>query len=358
MESAPGEPWLPDLCRLGRLATVLGVAELVVAVIALSPSADAEWTVARFASASGFALWLALTVSVVLCVSRRKLSSLRPWAGGVGAVLLAAVIAATGAALVHAVDRGLGSELVPASVHMHRFVLGSAAITTLIVAIVLRYLYAVDGWQAQVRASARAETDALQARIKPHFLFNSMNTIVGLVRRDPDVAERAVLDLSDLFRAALGAGKGESSLAEEVELAERYLSIEQLRLGDRLQVRWRRVEPLPWQLPLPRLVLQPLVENAVLHGISRLPAGGTIDIEVTCDRDCLQIAIHNPAPAPRERDMSGGPMEPRAGSGHALSNIAHRLGYAFGPKARVHGRWHEGYYLAELRVPLPAGGRS
>ena len=169
-------------------------------------------------------------------------------------------------------------------------------------AIVLRYLYAVDGWQAQVRASARAEVDALQARIKPHFLFNSMNTIARLVRRDPDVAERAVLDLSDLFRAALGAGKGESSLAEEVELTERYLSIEQLRLGDRLQVRWRRDEPLPWDLQLPRLVLQPMVENAVLHGVSRLPGGGRVDIELRADAQELHVSVHNPAPPPRERE--------------------------------------------------------
>jgi two-component system sensor histidine kinase AlgZ len=270
-------------------------------------------------------------------------------------VLVAALIAATGAALVHAVDRGLAYGLVPDTVRLHRFVLGSAAIATLIVAVVLRYLYAVDGWQAQVRASARAEADALQARIKPHFLFNSMNTIAVLVRRDAEVAERAVLDLSDLFRAALGAGQGESTLAEEVELAERYLSIEQLRLGDRLQVRWRRVEPLPWQLRLPRLVLQPLVENAVLHGITRLPAGGTIDIELATRPDGLHVSVHNPAPAPRERDLA---MEGRGGTGHAQRSIAHRLAYAFGPKARVTGRWHEGYYLAELRVPLPAGGRS
>ena len=355
MEAAPGEPWLPDLCRLGRLATMLGVAELVVCIIALAPSADAEWNLARFASASAFALWLALTVSVVLCVSRKPLSRFKPAVGGTAAVLVAALIAATGAALVHAVDRGLAYGLVPDSMRLQRFVLGSAAIATLIVAVVLRYLYAVDGWQAQVRASARAEADALQARIKPHFLFNSMNTIAGLVRRDADVAERAVLDLSDLFRAALGAGQGESSLAEEVELAERYLSIEQLRLGDRLQVRWRRNEPLPWSLPLPRLVLQPLVENAVLHGISRLPSGGTIDIEIRTDADCLHVSVHNPAPPPRERDVA---LEGRGGSGHAQRNIAHRLAYTFGPRARVTGRWHEGYYLAELRVPLPAGGRS
>ena len=347
------EPWLPDLCRLGRLATMLGVAEIVVAVIALAPSADAGWTTTRFLSASGFALWLALTVSVVLCVSRRRLSELPGALGGALAVLTAALIAACGAAMVYVIDRTLDYDLVPASVHLHRFVLGSAAIATLIVAIVLRYLYAVDGWQAQVRASARAEADALQARIKPHFLFNSMNTIAGLVRRDAEVAERAVLDLSDLFRAALGAGKGESSLAEEVELAERYLSIEQLRLGERLQVRWRRDEPLPWDLPLPRLVLQPLVENAVLHGISRLPAGGTIDIELAREGDLLRIGVHNPAPPPRERDVPGLPGH--AGSGHAQRSIAHRLAYAFGPRARVTGRWHEGYYLAELRVPVPGG---
>jgi len=346
MESAPREPWLPDLCRLTRLATMLGVAELVVLVIALAPTRGAAWTLTRFASASGFALWLALTVSVLLCVSRRRLSHWPASLGWTIAVLLAALIAAAGAVMLYAIDDSLGYGLVPEAVSVHRFALGSAAITALIVAIVLRYLYAVDSWQAQVRASARAEADALQARIKPHFLFNSMNTIAGLVRRDPEVAERAVLDLSDLFRAALGAGKGESSLAEEVELAERYLSIEQLRLGERLQVRWRRTEPLPWDLPLPRLVLQPLVENAVLHGISRLPEGGVVDIELLADAQELRVGVHNPAPPPRERESGGN------GAQHAQRSIAHRLAYAFGPRAKMAGRWHEGYYLAEFRVPL------
>jgi len=341
------EPWLPDLCRLTRLATMLGVAELVVLVLALAPAEGADWTASRLASASGFALWVALTVSVLLCVSRARLSRLPKLLGGGLAIVLAGVVAAIGAVMLYAIDDSLGTGLVPGAVSARRFALGSAAITALIVAIVLRYLYAVDGWQAQVRASARAEADALQARIKPHFLFNSMNTIVGLVRRDPEVAERAVLDLSDLFRAALGAGQGSSTLAEEVELAERYLSIEQLRLGERLQVRWRRDEPLPWDLALPRLVLQPLVENAVLHGISRLPGGGTVEIALAADADELRVGVHNPAPPPRERDGAGSP-----GSQHAQRSIAHRLGYAFGPRARMAGGWHEGYYLAEFRVPL------
>ncbi|MFN3545826.1 MAG: histidine kinase, partial [Thiobacillus sp.] len=103
-------------------------------------------------------------------------------------------------------------------------------------------------------ANARAQADALQARIRPHFLFNSMNLIASLVRRDPVVAERAVLDLSDLFRAALGAGEGDSTLRDECELAERYLSIESLRLGERLQVQWESglssVLDDPYRFPL------------------------------------------------------------------------------------------------------------
>jgi two-component system, LytTR family, sensor histidine kinase AlgZ len=344
-EPARAPPWLPDLCRLPRIALLLGVAELTVAVIALAPDGGARWSFGRFASASGFALWLALTVAVLLCVSRAPLSRLGRAAGGALAVLAAALVAAVGAAMVHAIDLNLGYALVPEGVTMLRFALGSAAVTALIVAVVLRYLYAVDGWQAQVRASARAEADALQARIRPHFLFNSMNTIAGLVRRDPEVAERAVLDLSDLFRAALGAGQGDSSLREEVELAERYLAIEALRLGPRLRVEWRREEPLPWDLPLPRLVLQPLVENAVLHGVSRLAAGGTVEIGLRADGRWLQVDVANPAPPPRAGDDG-------AGARHARRSIGHRLAYAFGPEARMAGAWDEGYYRAGFRVPL------
>ena len=213
------EPWLPDLCRLPRLATMFGVAELVVLVLALAPDGGARWNPQRFVSASGFALWLALTIAVLLCASRRQVSRLPVALGSLVAVAGAALIAVLGAAMLYQLDRSLGYHMVPASVRLVQFALGSGAIAALITAVVLRYLYVIDGWQAQVRASARAEVDALQARIKPHFLFNSMNTIAGLVRHDPVVAERAVLDLSDLFRAALDAGESDSTLAEEVELA-------------------------------------------------------------------------------------------------------------------------------------------
>lgn len=343
-----GDPWLPDLCRLPRLATLFGVAELVVLVLLLAPGAGGEWTVERFASASGFALWLSLTIAVLLCAARGALSRLPVAAGAFVAVACAFAVALVGAAMVHQLDRSLGYGVVPRDVRLRPFAFGSAAIAALIAGVVLRYLYVLDGWKAQVRASAQAQADALQARIRPHFLFNSLNAIVGLVRRDPVVAEQALLDLSDLFRAALGAGESGSDLRGEVELAERYLAIEKLRLGPRLQVEWRREEPLPWDAPLPRLVLQPLVENAVLHGIARLPAGGTVTISVQSGDGMLRVAVGNPAPPPRPGDAT------QHGARHAQRSIGDRLAHAFGPKAGLTATHVDGYYRCELQVPMGA----
>jgi two-component system sensor histidine kinase AlgZ len=340
-----GEPWLPDLCRLPRLATMLGLAQLVVVVMVLAPGAGAPWTAGRVLSASGYALWLALVVTVLLCVGRRALSRLPPRIGALAAVGLATVAAAVVAAVVHALFTSIGG--VPPVTGAWRFTGGSAGVVALISALALRYFYVIDRWQAQVGAHARAEADALQARIRPHFLFNSMNMIATLLRRDPDVAERAVLDLSDLFRAALGAGGGDSSLAEEVRLAGHYLGIEQLRLGERLRVEWRKVEPLPWDLPMPRLSLQPLLENAVLHGISRLPEGGKVVVDLARAGDMLVLRVVNPSLPPE----SGGVH----GAGHAQRNIAHRLGFAFGPRARMTFGWSEGYYAVEISLPLEPG---
>jgi two-component system sensor histidine kinase AlgZ len=343
------DPWLPDLCRLPRLATLFGAAELVVLVLALSPDDGAPWTPIRFAVASGFALWMAVAVAAMLCTGRRALSRLPVPLGSATAVAGAFVVTLTGAAIVFQLDRNLGYGLLGNSVTLSRFTLGIATLAALITAVALRYLYVIDGWQAQVRASARAQADALQARIRPHFLFNSLNAIIGLVRRDPAVAEHALLDLSDLFRAALDAGEGvaASTLRDEVELAERYLAIEALRLGPRLRVEWRREEPLPWELPLPRLVLQPLVENAVLHGVSRLAAGGTVEIALRTDAGLLRVSVANPAPPE-------GPAAGPGGAGHAQGSIGHRLAFAFGPRAGLTASREPGYYRCELRVPLDA----
>ena len=339
------EPWLPDFCRPPRILVMLGMAQLVVLLVALWPGDGNSLTLGQFFSASAFSLWLALSIAVLLCVSRRHLSQLPVALGAASALGLTVFVAACVAGVVYGLYMTLGKP--PVQVGFGRFVLGSAAIALLITAFVLRYFYVSDRWEAQLNANARAEADALQARIRPHFLFNSMNLIASLVRRDPVVAERAVLDLSDLFRAALGASEGDSNLAQEVELARRYLSIESLRLCDRLQVEWDLKEPLPWSMKLPHLVLQPLVENSVLHGISRLPEGGKLEIGVWVDQDLLHVRICNPAPSPQAASLSI-----QAGTGHAQKNIAYRLAYKHGPEAVLQGSWSGGDYTCDLVLPL------
>ena len=130
------EPWLPDLCRLPRLATMFGVAELVVLVLALAPDGGAHWNVQRFVSASGFALWLALSIAVLLCASRRQLSRLPVGAGAVTAVAAAAAIALLGASMLYALDRNIGYDTIPRGVGLPEFASGSAAIAALITAVV------------------------------------------------------------------------------------------------------------------------------------------------------------------------------------------------------------------------------
>ncbi len=196
---------MPELCRLPRLAAMLGLAELVVVVLALAPDGSRHWTFGELLSASGFALWLALAVTASLCLLRQALSKLPQMLGAVAAIALAALIAVVCAGIVHALYAVLGDNFA-SGISFWRFTLGSAATTALITALALRYFYVSDRWAAQVQANARAQADALQARIRPHFLFNSMNLIASLLHRDPAVAERAVLDVRSVPRS-LGCGR-------------------------------------------------------------------------------------------------------------------------------------------------------
>jgi two-component system sensor histidine kinase AlgZ len=196
-------------------------------------------------------------------------------------------------------------------------------------------------------ALSEARLQALQARIRPHFLYNSMNTIAALTRSDPGRAEDAVLDLADLFRASLDERRSLIPLAQELEAARTYQRIEELRLGSRLRVRWE-VEDLPQQALVPALMLQPLLENAIGHGIENLPEGGEVSISGAVAAGLLQITVRNPLPPDSRAAEPGG----ERGSGIALDNIRERLTLLFGNAAGISAGREGGQFEVRLRLPL------
>ena len=223
-------------------------------------------------------------------------------------------------------------------------------IAAIVGALALRYFHVAHEWRRSVELEARSRIRALQARIRPHFLFNSMNTIASLTRSDPARAEEAIEDLSDLFRVSLSEARAQITLREELEVARIYQRIEQLRLGDRLQVRWK-VADLPAEAIVPSLLLQPLLENAIGHGIEPLPEGGTVMIEGHAEGGIATIEVSNP--------VSATARAVRAGNRMALDNIRQRLDLAFPGRASVEVDESSTTYRVKIRFPLvagPAGG--
>jgi two-component system sensor histidine kinase AlgZ len=178
--------------------------------------------------------------------------------------------------------------------------------------------------------------------IRPHFLFNTMNTIASLTRTDPRRAEEAVEDLSDLMRANLGGSGDRTTLKAEFEVAAIYQRIEKLRLGDRLNVHWN-VSELPMRALIPSLVIQPLLENAIYHGIELIPEGGDVVIAGKLDGDFLLVSISNP--------VAKGETSRKDGNKMAMTNIEQRFSLAYDSRANVDVDTTEDSFTVNLRFP-------
>jgi two-component system sensor histidine kinase AlgZ len=289
-----------------------------------------------------FVQWLALVCAVCLCKLGPQLRRLTPWFGIAAAYALMLAVTVLGSALVFELDHQLDLGLTLPTQFESRFIWRSAVLCALIAAALLRYFFVLQQWRARVRAEAKARFDALQARIRPHFLFNSMNTIASLIPLRPREAERAIENLSDLFRAALGNDIAQSTLGEELELVRRYLDIEKLRLGDRLRVDWD-IDAVPLAQPVPALLLQPLIENAVYHGIQQLPDGGTITVRGAREAGQIEIAIRNPRPI--ESARLGGRH------GMALANTRARIEYHFGHRGSLDVDAGPDYFACTVKLP-------
>jgi two-component system, LytTR family, sensor histidine kinase AlgZ len=337
--------YLPDFCRPQAVLTVVLVSALLAIVLALARHSVGGDFLVELARTSGYLLWNGLLCAVVLCKARPWLAtrSLRASSGLALALIVGTV------ALVSEIayqfgrawegDLGVASGIFPRE-HW-RFLLPNIALAAIVGAVTLRYFHVAHEWRRSVELEARARIRALQARIQPHFLFNSLNAIAALTRTDAARAEEAIEDLSDLFRFNLRDPHGLITLREELEVARIYQRIEQLRLGDRLQVRWL-VGDLPAQAQVPSLLMQPLLENAIGHGIEPLPEGGTVTVQGRVDDDTVEIDVSNPVPTARRR----------AGHRIALDNIRQRLELAYPGRSSVTVDDSGDCYRVRLRFPL------
>ncbi len=320
-----------DVCHAGLALRAVLLVQAVLAVAALATADNrADWLgrqgAAAFGGAAGTVTWL-----VLLC-------ALRPWLAPRAPGLRAAAVLGLGAGVAGLAWWPLWQVGLAGNGDGLRWLamplVGAGLAALLWVWLELRARI----WQPATAAARLAE---LQSRIRPHFLFNALNTAVALVRVDPARAEAVLEDLAELFRVALAEARSSVSLADEVALAQRYLAIEQLRFGERLQVSWA-IDPAAMAARLPPLVLQPLVENAVRHGVEPALRGGLVHIQAAARLGQAVLTISN----------SLGDEISAPGNGMALHNVRERLRLLHDVSGQC-DTWRDGHgFHARITVPL------
>ncbi|MDZ7748214.1 MAG: sensor histidine kinase [Halofilum sp. (in: g-proteobacteria)] len=337
--------FLPDFCEQGNLLRTMVIAELLAIVLAAAqPGAWLE-RLQALALLSLFIQWVAVVDIALLCLVQGPLARRDDRVAALLAFVLLQAVTVAFTLVAWGLTTGLGLPLTGRPLGL--MLLEHGVISAIVSALVLRYFYVSAQWRRNVQAEAQARVQALQARIRPHFLFNSMNTIASLTRTSPEQAEVAVEDLSELFRASL-TERSMLPLEEELALVASYLRIEHQRLGERLQVEWD-LDPAAGEAEVPALTLQPLAENAVYHGIERRAGGGRIAISSHRLDDGVEIRIRNPLPAAGTS---------RQGHRMAQDNVRQRLLLAFGERASMEIATEDEDYVVRVRIPAAEGGTT
>lgn len=340
--------FLPNFCGIRMVFAVVVVAQLLSFILVLAaPWQGDKWS--ELGLVSLFVQWVALASAAALCMLRPWLANLSDLAAALVSYLsLLVVTAVLSVAATQLTALAGGGAVRPDNAD---FVLRNLAISAVLSGMVLRYFYVRHQWAQQVEAEAQARVQALQARIRPHFLFNSLNTIAALTASNPALAEEVVQDLAELFRVTMRDMRERVTLQQELDFTRSYLRIEAQRLGGRLAVDWT-LKNLPLQAQVPALILQPLVENAVYHGIEPRAEGGRVHVLGTYNRGVLRLEVRNPLPSQGVRRHGG------AGNHMALDNIRERLQLAYGPEARLEADQREGLYRVRVLFPLPEAAEA
>jgi two-component system sensor histidine kinase AlgZ len=340
----PQKNFLPDFCALKMLLAVFFLTELVAFLLTLAANSNTGGFFADFFLRSLFVLWIALLSMALLCGLRKFAQHLsNSVAGGLAFLLIQ---------LITLFISGLTVTLLPnisllfpelTGAEKWNFCLRTLGMSSLLSLAFLRYVYVLCQWQQYIEATATAKLYALQARMQPHFLFNSLNSIASLTRINPALAEVVVEDLAQLMRASMNVDeKLLVPLAEELNLVKLYLAVEKQRLEERLQVHWQ-LDDVPENALLPPLSLQPLVENAVYYGVEPNPSGGKIVISGEFKNNKLLITIVN--------SYQPDGVRQRQGNHIALTNLAARLNGCFAEAAVLRIEKTVNYYQVSLTIP-------
>lgn len=334
---------LPDFCDVRNLFIVVLLTEVLAIIFAMAASSSSEQFWDYLALSSLLMLWIALLNAATLCWLRNWLHRQKQSRG-----LIYTFSLMMANSLLVCMLAGLVSTLLYFEYGDNHFdalfFIRVMTISAVIYLLLLRYFYIQQRWRENLAVQSRAEIQALRARIRPHFLFNSMNTIASLIAISPETAETAIENLSDLFRANLSE-QNMSRLADEIELTKSYLAIETLRLGERLQIEWQIDQSL-LNTEVPSLCIQPLAENAVYHGIEPISEGGKILISALHIDNRLQLSVSNPL-VPENRSLTS-----KKGNQMAQDNIRQRLKLVYENKGEFTINDTKDNYTVSLLIPL------
>ena len=325
---------LPNFRNLGVALRILLICNGLALLLALLQASGWVDVLQRMIQIAALLTPVLLTSLLLLWLAQPWLHRLGYWRGA-----LAVNVIVVGVTLA---IYAFGGDLYRPAISDHNFfdAVRYALLGVLVCGILLLY------FRLRTKVLSRALHDArlqvLRARIRPHFLFNTINAVLGIIRTQPKQAETALEDMADLFRMAMSEEQDLVPIGQEIQLCKQYVALEQLRMGERLRVDWQ-IKDLPDDALIPPLLLQPLLENAVYHGIEPLQQGGCISIVLRRSGDELRLRVENPCPLRAE--------DPHHGNRVALRNIRERLELLFDVEARYQFENGKDFYRVEIALP-------
>ncbi|MBI3546014.1 MAG: histidine kinase [Gammaproteobacteria bacterium] len=350
-ERPPGEAtteFLPNFCSGEVLFNVAVVAEMLAIVINLIiPRNFLSPTVLQdLLLISLFIQWVALAGTAVLCYTRKYLNRLPRLRALAMAYLLLLLTTFVVSECTIWLLWALGRLTTIRPAWYIDFHILNLTISAIINGLLLRLFLAKHELTQRTLSEAQAKLQALQSRIRPHFVFNSMNIIAALTRSAPQKAEAAIEDMADLFRMMLSQDEYLVPVKNEIDVAKKYLALEALRLDNRLTVNWD-IGKFPRKTVMPVLTLQPLLENAIRYGIEELPTGGAVDVRLWEENEKIYIRISNPLPKTKAKQAKLSP-------GQSLGNIRQRFQSHYGELASLQSSEEDGRFI--ITVVLPTRG--